>query len=223
MGGMPVMTFEIGDCFDPRIPVARFITGLAMISNDWLRLYGLMTTVESHHVDAEGIHLLAFRQQAGLYFESADFIDKARRRFPTIKKFIAGLDDEARAACERVVGGIDPKSEHYVGDWLEHLRNSTFHYDELHPEKAANDAERITEGLKLAADKTGTIEEYERIPGGIRFGFADEVVVQWLPDLDKPLWLEQLRDAVLALGSFVREAAFVYIQSLDSENYTIEY
>lgn len=215
------MTFEVGACFDPRNPIARFITGLAMISNDWLRLYGQMTGVESHYVDAEGLRLLSFRQQAGLYFEAAGFIAKARRRFPTIKAFIDGLDGEARAACERVVGGVDPKSEHYVGDWLETLRNSTFHYDELHPSKASNDAERIAEGLKLASDKTGTIEEDERIPGGIRFGFADEVVVQWLPDLDEPVWLEQLREAVLALGSFVREAAFEYIQSLDIESYTI--
>jgi hypothetical protein len=35
---MTVIRFKIGDAFPASDPVARFITGLAMISNDWLRL-----------------------------------------------------------------------------------------------------------------------------------------------------------------------------------------
>src|SRR5437016_4042252 len=110
MNAMPTMTFRIGACFDPTDSVARFITGLAMISNDWLRLYGQMNAVEDYHLDAEGLRILSFRHQAALHFEAAAFIAKARNRFPKVKRFIAELDEEARDACDQIVGGVDPKS-----------------------------------------------------------------------------------------------------------------
>jgi hypothetical protein len=34
---MTIIRFKIGDAFPASDPVARFLTGLAMISNDWLR------------------------------------------------------------------------------------------------------------------------------------------------------------------------------------------
>jgi hypothetical protein len=41
-----------------------------------------------------------------------------------------------------VVGGIDPQSPHYHGDWLADHRNVTFHYPEMHPDKAKHCQEK---------------------------------------------------------------------------------
>ena len=57
----------------------------------------------------------------------------------------------------------------------------TFHYPEMHPEKAQHGREEVLEGLRGAADKASRI----RIPDApydLRFDFADEVIVEWLPD-----------------------------------------
>ncbi len=48
----------------------------------------------------------------------------------------------------------------------------------------------------------------------MRFNFADEVAVQWLPDVEAQVHLiERLRDAVMALARFVQRAAHTYLAS----------
>jgi hypothetical protein len=137
---MPTVRFVIGEAFPASDPVARFVTVLAMISNDWLRLFELMRgTLETE----AGLHLLLFRQQAALHHEAADFIRIARRRFHAeVDVFVRRLAPSARENCERVVGGIDSRSAHYLGAWVEEHRNVTFHYPTLHPEKARAGRER---------------------------------------------------------------------------------
>ena len=221
---MPEMRFRIGDVLDPADPVARFITVLAMIANDVLRLFGIFESIEDYELDAEGRRMLLFRYQASLHHEAADFISQARRRFPEVSTFIEGLDTDARSACDQLVGGVDPKSPRFLGEWLEEHRNVTFHYAEMHPEAAAHNAEEIAEALKAARDLVGTITEEDRLGGRVRFGFADDVVVQWLPDVDDlgTEWIERLRDDVILLGTFVREAIVAYFERLDSSTYSIE-
>jgi hypothetical protein len=86
---MSVIRFKIGDAFPASDPVARFITGLAMISNDWLRsveeMFSLGDTPEE-----VGRRVSLFRRQAALVHEAATFMADARRMFPQVASFIDG-------------------------------------------------------------------------------------------------------------------------------------
>lgn len=220
---MPKVTFKIGEGFPADDPVARFITVLAMISNDWLRsINDLLALEDSTAPDAGGRRVALFRQQAALYHEAASFIQTAKRRFPQVEKFLDTLPEEAKGEFDQVVGGVDPASPHYHGDWLADHRNVTFHYPEMHPEKAKHGQEEITEALRSAADIESFIEAGDHF-GSVRFGFADEVAVQWLPDTpDRDAILEDLREAVLALSRFVQRATQSYIESRPVGTFTFE-
>ena len=81
----------------------------------------------------------------------------------------------------------------------------------MHPDKAQHGQEEILEALKEAAEIDSYIE-YGDTFGSVRFRFADEVGVQWLPDDPAPA-LEKLRESVLALSRFVQRAGQVYMES----------
>ncbi|MEN3285196.1 MAG: hypothetical protein V7607_6336 [Solirubrobacteraceae bacterium] len=217
---MTTWRFTIGEAFSASDSVARFITVVAMMSNDWLRLMSAMLEIEDWHKDAEGLRIMSFRQQAALHHEAAEFMRDAPKRFPKVKRFIEGLEQSAQDACEQIVGGVDPKSEHYLGDWLANHRNVTFHYPRMHPQAAEHGAEEITEALKKAAEIESTITE-EGTFGSVRFEFADEVVVQWLPDADAPERIAQLRESVMALARFVQQAARAYLEARP-DSFTVE-
>jgi hypothetical protein len=208
---MPTIRFEkIGDAFPASDPVARFVTVLAMVSNDANRSIDELLEVEDGPPDSGARRMMLFRQQASFFFEAATFIGEARSRFPEIRDFIAGLPQEARDECAHVVGGIDPSSSYYVGDWLRNHRNVTFHYSEMHPDKAAHGKEEITKALEDAAELPGTVYVSDEL-GGVRFWFADEVVAQWLPpDESKPATIITLRDALMALVRFTQRAFAAY-------------
>jgi hypothetical protein len=72
---MTTLRFTIGKAFPASDSVARFITVLAMMSNDWLRLMAAMLEIEDYHKDAEGLRIMSFRQQAALHHEAAEFIE----------------------------------------------------------------------------------------------------------------------------------------------------
>ena len=209
---MTKISFKIGVGFPASDPIVRFITVLAMMSNDWLRsIEDLLALGDSSDPDAGGRRVSLFRQQAALHHEAASFISSARRRFPEVAEFIDGLDDDARAECELVVGGLDPASEHYHGDWLGDHRNVTFHYPEMHPGKSQHGQEEIMLALEEAADVDSYIAHDDNF-GSVRFRFADEVAVQWLPEDPAPA-LEKLRESVLALSRFAQRAAQTYMES----------
>jgi hypothetical protein len=215
------LRFTIGDAFPADDPVARFVTVLAMMSNDWLRLVRLMLAIDDddREQDGAGLLVMSFRHQASLHAEAAQFIVDACRRFPEIEQFVGGLSDSAQALCQQVLDGLDPASPRYLGDWLVAHRNVTFHYPEMHADKAKHGHEEITEGLRGAADKSSRI----RIPDAVydlRFDFADEVTVQWLPDDTDSSPIVGLREAVLALADFVREAIEVYLNSRPAGTFT---
>jgi hypothetical protein len=209
---MQTIRFNIGEAFPASDPVARFITVVGMVSNDWLRLVNEMVAIDDEDPDGAGRRVMSFRQQAALHHEAAEFIMSARRRFPEIEAFITGLADEAQRECAQVTGGVDPRSPDYLGDWLGDHRNVTFHYPELHPEKAAHGQEEISEALSKAADLEGTITMDEKF-GTVRFEFADQVVVQWLPTPTEKEQVAALRESVMALGRFAQRAAQAYLES----------
>ena len=86
--------------------MARFVTVLAMVSNDANRSIDELLDVE----DGPPRRMMLFRQQASFFFEAATFIGEASSRFTEVRDFIAGLPQEARDECAQVVGGIDPSS-----------------------------------------------------------------------------------------------------------------
>lgn len=218
---MTKVTFKIGEGFPADDPVARFITVLAMISNDWLRsINDLITLEDSTDLDAGGRRVALFRQQAALHHEAASFIRSAKRRFPQVETFVSTLPVEAREEFDQVSGGVDPASPHYHGDWLANHRNVTFHYPEMHPEKAGHGQEEITEALQAAGDLESFIEAGDHF-GSVRFSFADEVAAQWLPaDDDLEEILVKLREAALALARFAQRAAEAYLESRPPGTFT---
>ena len=99
-----------------------------------------------------------------------------------------------------MVGAINPKSEWYLGDWLEDNRNVTYHYPEIILTRLLHGAEEITNALDKAATHEGTITHDDNF-ASLRFRFADEVVVQWLPDLESQRGvIEALRGTVATLA-----------------------
>ena len=190
-----------------------------MMSNDWLRLVGQMLEVDDDDADAGGLRVMSFRYQASLHSEAVAFIVDARRRFPEIAAFIEGLSGSAQERCQLLIDGLDPTSRHYLGDWLAAHRNVTFHYPEMHPEKAQHGKEEIAEGLRGAAHKISRIRSPAE-PFDLRFDFADEVIVEWLPDDNDPAPIVSLRQAVLVLSDFVREAAEAYLNSRPAGTFT---
>ena len=215
---MPTVRFVIGQAFPANDPVARFLTVVAMMSNDWLRLIRQMEQIDDNDPDAAGLGVMSFRQQAALHFEAATFIAQARSRFPEVTDFIRSLGQEGQEECERIAGGIDPRSDWYLGDWLADHRNVTFHYPEMHPEAAAHGAEEICNALAEAKGLVATIRTADDGSArSVRFRFADEVVVQWLPDVDTNVEaIEALRGAVLTLARFAGRAADAYLRSRPS-------
>lgn len=165
---MTVIRFKIGDAFPADDPVARFITGLAMISNDSLRSFEDMFGLEGDSPEEIGRRVSLFRRQTALIHEAATFITDARRMFPEVATFVAGLESEARDGCERVIGGVDRGSAHYLGDWLEGHRNVTHHYPKMHQAAAQHGKEEMANALADAADFKSTIESGQRF-GDARF------------------------------------------------------
>jgi hypothetical protein len=218
---MTVIRFKIGEAFPADEPVARFITGLGMISNDWLRLIDDMLDYEDESPEGTGRRISLFRRQAALVHEAATFITDARRMFPAVASFVDGLELKARDTCERVIGAIDSSSPHYLGRWLEEHRNVTHHYPKMHPAAAQHGEEEMARALGAAADIEGTIDSGERF-GDARFGYADEVGVQLLPSLDDPSWVEDLRDAAMTLAEFAQRAAQSYLETRPAGTFTVD-
>jgi hypothetical protein len=79
----------------------------------------------------------------------------------------------------------------------------------MHPEKAARGADRIAQALDAASDQRGDFTFGDTL-GSIRFGFADTVALQWLPDAGELAAIETLREALLALVRFTQRAVTAY-------------
>jgi hypothetical protein len=218
---MTVIRFKIGEAFPADDPIARFITGLGMISNDWLRLITDMLNDENDSPEGMGRRISLFRRQAALVHEASTFITDALRMFPAVASFVEGLAVEACDGCERVIGAVDSDSPHYLGKWLEDHRNVTHHYPKMHPAAAEHGEEEMATALAAAADVEGTIDSGARFADA-RFAYADEVGVQLLPPLDDASWMEQLRDTAMALAEFAQRAAQTYLEMRPAGTFTVD-
>jgi hypothetical protein len=209
---MPTTSFRIGDTFPADDPVARFMTVVAMISNDWQRLATQMLDLDDAerkaHTDEQAALLITnYRLQASLHYEAARCLKSGHDNFPEIRRFIDALPAEATQQYEIVVGGIDPKSPHYHGKWLSDARNRTFHYSKL------NRGEPAGKALRSAADREGSISAGATF-GTVRFGFADVVALEWLggpdPGVDGTR-MAALSESVMAMTKFAQIAMRVYL------------
>ncbi len=203
-------SFQIGEAFPAGDPVARFVTVLAMINNEWHRSMALMNLVDNDP-DGRGIRLLLVRQQAASYLEAVKWITDSRKRFPEVATYIDGLSADAQASYVRLMAGTDPKSPDFM-DWLSGHRNVTSHFPKLHPDAFANGDEEIANALSKAAELTGTVTVERPTEAGVRFGWADEVAVQLLPDIEaNPDEIKKLSGARIALMRFGVEAVGTYM------------
>jgi hypothetical protein len=211
MSDVREVTFSIADVFDPDDEVCRWLTVLAMASNDFWRMFAWM---EEANDGATRVH--ACRLQAAALYEAASHLTAIPRQWPKIQAFLAALPAEAHTDKDHLCGAVDPDSDHYVGDWIKALRNVTFHYPVVDPRKAGVGTEEITNALKraIAQDIGGKITVRDESFGSVRFDFADEVAVQWLPDVDHEVGVAELgrmTEALLALARFVQRAVGAHL------------
>ena len=87
------LTFRIGDVFPSSDPVARYVTGVAMIANDWGRLFRLQEAVGDQEA---GVRLLLYRLQLSFHMEAVKFLRQSRQQYPReIERFLENLSEEA--------------------------------------------------------------------------------------------------------------------------------
>lgn len=210
---MPTWTFKIADAFAADNPVARFVTVLAMMSNDWHRSMSTMNDSLEDDADGQGTRLLLFRQQVAYHHEATKFLTKTRREYPEVDRFLDGLDAEARGQYDTVIA-IDVELQ----AWQANNRNVTFHYPTMVRARYENGAEEIANALGAAADLEGKITaEDGTYP---RFGFADEVAVNLVKLTDRDL-VKKLSAARIALTELVYAAVKRHLASLDPSVFRI--
>lgn len=82
------MTFRIGTTFPSGDPVARFLTVVAMMSNDLLRLVSWMLELDApDRAEEEGDRIFNFRLQASAFYEASTFVKDSIRRWPKVRTF----------------------------------------------------------------------------------------------------------------------------------------
>jgi hypothetical protein len=174
--------FNIGKVFPESDTVARFMVVMAMISNDWVR------STELPHAhredDGGGVLLLLMRQQVAMVHEAAMFLEESRRRFPEINAFVSNLGDDAQTLVRRIIARDDPASEEHQA-WRKPLRNVTAHYPILHPQKHKAGQEELAIALGKASAEDGGVRWDRSVELGIRYEFADEVVVALMPPAER--------------------------------------
>src|SRR4051794_36573829 len=222
---MSALRFKVGAAFPADEPVARFVTGLAMICNDWLRFMGDFAILsEASNVDgddeAAARHVAIFRLQAALLHEAATFATTAQRKFPEIARFVDELDETARSDFLRLAGVLDKTSDVF-GPWLKAHRDTTFHYPELDPQKARNGREEMSRALAKAAAIESEIAEVDGAFGTIRFHFADQVGAQLLPNVQDGWVLDAFGSAGEALTRFAQLAVNAYLATKNRADFAL--
>jgi hypothetical protein len=126
--------------------VARFLTGVAMSTNDLIR-------VQSYVVVEQDVakQLFLFRQNASYVWEAAVFI-RDSRRLPAVEGFVTTLPERAREHPERAMAGILSPGQTDFGREVAFIRNHAFHYPELRV-----DGDALSRALDQVADTQGLI------------------------------------------------------------------
>jgi hypothetical protein len=202
--GPPRVTFRIGDVLPADDVVARFLTGVALSTNDLIR-------VQSYVVVEQDVakQLFLFRQNASYVWETAIFV-RDSRRLAAVDAFVTGLPETARGHLARAMDGVLAPDQTDFGRDLAFIRNHAFHYPEL--QAGTDDLQRA---LDQVADTEGAISG--RVVEEFRFDFADDVAVRLL-SRDAGFVVEELADVVAefpirteAFRMFADEAFAAYL------------
>ncbi len=211
-------TFRIGDVFPATDPVARFLTGVAMIANDWGRLFRLQEAV--HEEDA-GVRLLLYRLQLSFHSEAVKFMRETRRQYPNeIDRFVDHLPAEAVALHRELVSEQSLRMLR-----AESVRNQSFHYPKVHKVRFDRGHEEMAALLGAAEDLEASVQASPNEPDFLEYSFADEVIVQLLPSDENGKTDEEavaaFRDRALALRRFAELAISEYVDGRPSDDLTL--
>lgn len=212
------LTFRIGDVFPATDPVARFLTGVAMIANDWGRLFRLQEAVGGREI---GTRLLLYRLQLSFHSEAVKFMRDTRRQYPDeINRFVEHLPAEAVALHEELVSEQSVRLLR-----AETVRDQSFHYPRVHRVRFDRGHEEMAKLLGAAEDLDASVEASPNEPDFLEYGFADEVIVQLLPsdedDKTDPEAVAAFRDRALAFRRFAELAISEYVDGRPSDDLTL--
>jgi len=209
--------FQIGEVLPADDVVARFVTVLGMVVNDWHRSMSFMNDSLEEPADGEGVRMMLFRQQVAYLHEAAKFVADAQHHNVGVERFVASLDVEARGELDAAMATASE-----LDTWLESQRNVTFHYPKVVQAAHEHDDEELGTALAAAAGQEGTITA-EGPAGAVRFEFADVVALELLDGLDivAPL-VKKVGEARMALGEFSYACFKAYLGTVDPALYELE-
>lgn len=169
----PIWTFRIGDVLPSSDPLARFVTVVGAAFNDLVFINGLL--VRPDVVTSEGEQQYLLRTATAHLWEFSLTL-KQWKAHASVLPLIDGLDRDLRDDLEAVLCIADP-GEDPVLKTIAHLRNAaTWHY------ASPNKPKWIEKALAESADHEGSIQ-FGATMGGIRVGFADEIILQFAVQL----------------------------------------
>lgn len=204
------VSFRIGDVFPESDPVARFVAGIAMMANDWGRLFRLLAELRDDELGT-GTRLLLYRLQLSFHVEAVKFLRDSERQYPEeIARFLESLPDEASELHRKLT---DESSLTSLGAGP--VRNQSFHYPRVHRVRYGRGNEEMAQLLSEAADLEGKVEVSADNADLVEYGFADEIIVQLLPSNDEGRTDEDAvtayRERALDLRRFAQLAVTHYL------------
>lgn len=208
------LVFRIGDVFPSSDPVARYVTGVAMISNDWGRLFQLQDELGERH---PGPRLLLYRFQLALHFEAVKFIQRSQHEYPDeIGRFLASLPAEAQE-----IHGTLVDEGHLGRARVEDTRNTSFHYPRILRARFDRGEEEMARLLEAAKDLEGEVEASAE-PRFLKYSYADEVALQMLPmtddaELDQEA-IAAFRDRAMAVRRFAELVVNSYVDGQPNDD-----
>ena len=194
---MTTRHFTIGDAFPASDPVAAFVTQLAMMSNDTLRLLSRGPFRRGGSFDAPELRIVSLRVQAALRYEVAEAIRTTQAFSREVREFLSSLPSMARNDLELVT-----RSQR----------------DDFRPLDRARP--HLEESRAYGGDVAGALAALAEMQGAItakgpddilRFDFADEIAQQMLPE-DDLVFASRLHDDALALARLARVAVNEYMR-----------
>jgi hypothetical protein len=191
------MRFTIGDAFPASDPVAEFVTQLAMMSNDTLRLLSRGPFRSGCSFDAPELRIVSLRVQAALRHEVAAAIRTTQAFSREVQEFLDLLPSMARNDLELVTRS-QPDDFCPLDRSGPHLEESRAYGGDV---AGALGAVAAMEGAITAQGPDDIL----------RFDFADEIAQQMLPE-DDLAFVTRLHDDALALARLARAAVNEYVR-----------
>jgi hypothetical protein len=188
--------FTIGDAFPAADPIAVFVTRLAMMSNDMLRLLSDVHLRGDDYFDAPELRIVSVRMRVALQHEVAETIRITQTFSGEVRGFLNSLPLAARHDLELVTRN-EPARFAAPGPAARHLGK----------ERAYGG--NVASALAAAARVEGAITAQGR-DDILRFDFADEIAERMLPEFDLTL-TPRIHDDALALARLARAAVNAYL------------